>query len=106
MVTDHMTKKQTTTNKKSPSKLNYVTCNPIIKTVKILKSVQDQTHRDLHVMYVSSGTGIKETSIGSQNNRMAWVARNVKDHAVPTSLPKAGMLPTKSGCPGPLPTWS
>ena len=47
--------------------------------------------------------------IESQNHRMAWVGRDLKDHEAPTLLPKAGpptsMFNTRPGCPGPHPTW-
>lgn len=35
--------------------------------------------------------------IVSQNHRMIWDGRDIKDHAVPTPLPWTGMPPTSSG---------
>ena len=38
-----------------------------------------------------------------------WIGRDLKDHQVPTPLPQAGLLitrsSTRSDCPGPHPTW-
>jgi len=47
--------------------------------------------------------------IESQNHRMAWVGRGLKDHQVPIP-PKQAKLPatrssSRSGCPGPHPSW-
>jgi len=36
---------------------------------------------------------------------MAWVGRDHKGHPIPNSLPWTGFPATKSGCPGPHPTW-
>jgi len=39
------------------------------------------------------------------SHRMAWVGRDLKDHAVPSFPPWAGLPPTRPGCPEPHPTW-
>jgi len=44
----------------------------------------------------------------SQNQRIAWVGRDLKDPLVPIPLPGTGLAPTisgaRSGCPGLHPT--
>ena len=45
----------------------------------------------------------------SWDHRMTWVGRDLKDHKVPTPLPKVGLQTarssTRSDCPGPHPIW-
>jgi len=42
----------------------------------------------------------------TQNHRMVWVGRDLKDHAVPAPVPWAGTPSTRPGCSKPHPTWS
>ena len=41
----------------------------------------------------------------SQNHRMAWVEKDLKDHLVSTPLPQAGPPTTRPGCPEPNPVF-
>ena len=43
--------------------------------------------------------------IESQNHRMVWVGRDLKDHLFPTPLPWAGTSSTRPGCSELHPTW-
>ena len=43
--------------------------------------------------------------IESQNHRMAWVERDLKDHPGATPLPRAGSPSPRPGCPEPHAAW-
>ena len=43
--------------------------------------------------------------IESQNHRMAWVEKDLKDHPVATPLPRAGSPSPRPGCPEPHAAW-
>lgn len=42
----------------------------------------------------------------TQDHRVVWVEKDIKNHLVPTALPWPGTPSTKRGYPGPLPTWN
>jgi len=48
---------------------------------------------------------INHIIIASQNHRMVWVGKDLKDHLVPTPLPGAGTSSTRPGCSEFHPTW-
>jgi len=41
----------------------------------------------------------------SQNHRMVWVGRDLKDHLAPTRRPQPGTPSTRPGCSKPRPAW-
>ena len=43
--------------------------------------------------------------LSSQNHRMVWIGRDLKDHLVPTFRPRAGTPSTRPRCSKPHPTW-
>ena len=42
--------------------------------------------------------------IDSQNHKMAWIEKDLRDHPVSIPLPQAGLPTTGPGCPDPHPT--
>lgn len=42
----------------------------------------------------------------TQDHRVVWVEKDIKNYLVPTALPWPGTLSTKLGYRGPLPTWN
>ena len=61
------------------------------------------------VQKLSCFSPVELINIESQNRRMAWVGRDLKDRESPDPLPEAGpptsISNTRPGCPGPHPTW-
>lgn len=49
--------------------------------------------------------GLVHDRYESQNPRVVWVERHLRDHPVPILPPWAGMPPARSGWSGPHPTW-
>ena len=79
---------------KYKSNLQYVTWK---KTDKLLiKDIQQFSENTLYLE-------IKELFL--LNHRMAWVGRDFKDHLVLTLILWATLLPIRSGCQRPYPTW-
>lgn len=62
-----------------------------------------------NIMWLDSAWHSLYRLIESQNHRMIWIGKDVKDHLVPSSLWWAGLpttrLSSRSGCPGLHLTW-
>ena len=86
---------------------------PTKATLSLLSSARQGRENIMKCSWVKIGTGrdhsliiIKgKTDSTSQNDRMVWVGRDLKDHLVPTPLPWTGTPSTRPGCPKPHPTW-
>jgi len=54
----------------------------------------------------SVGRRERPAIIESQNHRMAWDGKDLRDDLVSTTLPMARSPTTRPGCPEPHPAWS
>ena len=76
--------------------------------INIMKRILSRiSHRHVHGRWMN--VDVWSSFLESQNHRMTWVGRDLKDHQASTPPLQAGpstsTFNTKSGCPGPHPTW-
>jgi len=93
-------------------KLQSLLLLPASTTARITLCVRQWLIWGMHLPWITPHLSQDEgtsTSRGTQNHRMAWVGRDLKDHEPPTRLPQAGpptsTCNTRPGCPGPHPPW-